>query len=51
MAYGLGQNIWGQLGFDPMKINYLIKLEPIAIKSLDDDPNVRDYTITQIECG
>ena len=45
MVYGLGYNIWGQLGIDPVKTDFVTELTPITIKSLDDDPNVKDYQI------
>lgn len=44
-VYGVGDNIWGQLGFDPVKTDFVTELKPLSIKSLDDDASVKEYTI------
>ena len=51
MVYAMGLNLWGQLGLDPTKIDFVSDLKPLSIKCLDDDEAVDQYTIRQVECG
>lgn len=50
LVYGVGRNMWGQLGKDP-EYDFQDELRPLLIGSLENDDDIESYTITQIECG
>lgn len=47
--YGLGVNLWGQLGIDPKTTAFVDALRPIYIESLGGEKG--NYVIRQVECG
>lgn len=51
LVYGVGRNMWGQLGRDPDDGDFYGELQPLLIDSLEKDDDIDSYTIAQIECG